>query len=96
MFVLADLVVLLKLLEKVEAIAADVAHRDARGLGVFVRDLHDFPPPLFVEFRDSQLEDLSLARWGQAEIGGGNRLLDRVDHRSIPDLNNEAAAAPER
>ena len=36
-----------------------------------------------------QPEDLSLGRRGQAEIGGGNRLLDRVDHRSVPDLDTK-------
>ena len=40
--VLADLVILLQLLEHVEAVAAHVAHRDLRGLGVFVRDLDEF------------------------------------------------------
>ncbi len=44
--VLADLVVLFQLLEHVETVAADVAHRDARRLGVFVRDLDELLAPL--------------------------------------------------
>ena len=54
LIVLADLAVLLQLLEQVEAVAADVAHRDARGLGVFVRDLDQFLAALLVELGDAQ------------------------------------------
>ena len=57
LLVLADLVLLLQLLEQVETVAADVAHRHARSLGVFVRDLHDFAPPLFIELGNAQLDD---------------------------------------
>ena len=42
LFVFADLVLLLELLEKIEAVAADMTHRDARRFGIFVRDLDDF------------------------------------------------------
>src|SRR5947209_7336668 len=38
--VLADLMVLLELLENFHAVAPHVAHGDARGLRVFMRDLH--------------------------------------------------------
>ena len=53
--VLADLVLLLQLLEEVEAVAAHVAHRDPRGLGVFVRDLDELLAPLLVELGNAQL-----------------------------------------
>src|SRR6266436_9097430 len=50
--VLGNLVVLLELLDDVETIAADVAHRDLGDFGIFVRDLHQFLATLFVELRD--------------------------------------------
>ena len=62
MIVLADLVILFQLLEDVEAVAAHVAHRDARGLGIFVRDLDQFLAALLVEFRDAQADHLAFGR----------------------------------
>src|SRR5262249_11417573 len=50
--VLADLVLLLELLEHVETVAAHVPHRDPRRLGVFVRDLDQLLAPLLVELGD--------------------------------------------
>ena len=44
------------------AVAADMADRDARGLGVFVRDLDHFLAALLVEFRDAQADDLPFGR----------------------------------
>ena len=40
--VLADLVILLQLLQHVHAVAPHVADRDLGGLGIFVRDLDQF------------------------------------------------------
>src|SRR3989337_1809155 len=50
--VLAHLVVLLGPLEMLHAVAADIAHGDARLLGVFVGDLGNFVTPLLVELWD--------------------------------------------
>src|SRR3954465_7690976 len=41
LIVLGDLVVFLEFFYDIEPIAANVAYRDARGFGIFVRDLHE-------------------------------------------------------
>src|SRR5262245_20326448 len=85
--VLADLVVLFQLLEHVEAVAADVAHGDPRGLGIFMGDLDQLLAPLLVELRDAQPQHLPFGRGIEAEIGGLNGLLHGVHHRAVPDLD---------
>ena len=52
--VLADLVILLELLEHVQAVAAHMADRDLGGFGIFVRDLDQFLAALLVELRNAQ------------------------------------------
>ncbi len=51
-------------------VAAHMAHRDARVLGIFVRDLDEFLAALGVEFGDAQADHLPFGRRGKAEIGG--------------------------
>src|SRR3954447_4520904 len=51
--VLAQRVLLQQSLQHVEAIAAHMAHSDARVLGVFMRHLHHLLAPLLVEFGDA-------------------------------------------
>src|SRR5229473_3453149 len=58
LIVFRDLVVLLELLDSVEAIAADMADRDLGGFGIFVRDFHEFLAALFVELRNPQPKHL--------------------------------------
>ena len=87
--VLADFMVLLELLEQFEPVAADVADRDPRRLGIFMRELDDFAATFLVELRDAQAQNLAFGRRRQAEIGGRNRLLDRMHHGAVPDLDVE-------
>src|SRR5580693_1685062 len=74
--VFTDLVILLELLEKIEAVTADVTDRHARGFGVFMRDLCDFAPPLLIEFWNAQSQDLAFGRGRQSQIGRGDRFFD--------------------
>src|SRR5580692_12717800 len=48
MLVLADLVILLQFLERVHAIAAHIAHRDARGFGIFMCEFDKLFAAFFV------------------------------------------------
>ena len=87
--VLADLVILFQLLDHVHGVAADMAHRDARGFGIFVRDLDQFLAPLLVQFGNAQADHLSFGRRRQAEIGVDDRLFDRMDQRAVPDIDRD-------
>src|SRR3972149_7500788 len=58
--VLAHLVVLLGPLEMLHAVAADIAHGDARLLGVFVGDLGNLVTPLLVELGDGEAQRLAV------------------------------------
>src|SRR5271165_4367733 len=89
LIVLRNLVVLLKLLDGVKTIAADVTHRDLGGFGIFVRDLHQFLAALLVEFRNPQTKHLPLGRGREAQIGIDDRLFNGLDHRLVPDLNRD-------
>src|SRR3979411_626963 len=60
MIVLGNLVVFLKFLDGIEAIAADMPDRDFCRLGIFMRHLHQFLAALLVEFGNSQAEHLSF------------------------------------
>ena len=64
-----------------------MTHGDARGLGIFVRDLDQFLAPLLVELGDAQADDLPFGRRRQAEIGIDDGLFDRVHHRAVPDID---------
>src|SRR6185437_4309387 len=87
--VLADLVILLLLLDHVEAVAADVTNGDARRLAVFVGDLDEFLAALLVQFGNAQAQRLPFGRRRQAEIGIHDRLFDRVHERAIPDIDGD-------
>ena len=85
--VLADLVILLELLEHVDAVAAHVAHGDARGLGIFVRDLDQFLAALLVELGNAQAETCPSVAGVRPRLAVDDRLFDRVDQRAVPDLD---------
>src|SRR3954452_25010403 len=87
--VFADRAVLLKLLQQVDAVAPDVADRDARLLGVFVRDLDHLLAALLVHLGDAQPDCLALGQGVEAEVGVADGLLDRMDHAPVPDLDAE-------
>src|SRR5450755_3548277 len=75
LIVLGNLVILLKLLDRIEAVAADMPDRDACGFGVFVRDLHKLLAAVFIELRNPQAEHLPLGSGTQAKIGIDDRLF---------------------
>src|SRR5215211_565403 len=66
--VFRDLVVFLEFLDDIQPVAANVAHRDARGLGIFVRDLHEFLAALLIEFGNPQAQHLAFRRRAQSKV----------------------------
>src|SRR5206468_8629099 len=60
--VLADLAVLLELLELVARLAADVAAGHAAFLGAIAHDLHEVAPPFLGELRERETDDLTVVR----------------------------------
>ena len=62
--VLADRVLLEQLLEHVEAVAAHMAHGDARVLGIFMRDLDHFLAALLVQLGNADAQSRALDRSG--------------------------------
>src|SRR5262249_52654339 len=87
LIVLGNLVVLLKLLDRVEAIASDMADRHARGLRVFMCDLHQFLAALLIELGDAQAKHLPFGCRRKPKIRIDDRLFYRLDHRLVPDLH---------
>src|SRR5258708_28921935 len=53
LIVLGNLMILLKFLDRIEAVAADMPDRNARRFGIFVRDFHKLLAALFIEFWNS-------------------------------------------
>src|SRR5262249_6105347 len=68
-FVFADLMILFQLLEDIKAIAPDVPDGNLRGLGIFMRDLHQILAALLVELRNPQAKHLPFRRRRQPEVG---------------------------
>src|SRR4051794_19964971 len=60
--VLADLMLLLQLLEDIKPVAAHVTHCDPRGLRIFVGDFHKILAALFIELGNAQTQHLPLGR----------------------------------
>src|SRR5580698_5047236 len=87
LIVLGNLVVLLEVLHRIEAIAADVPDRDLGGFRVFVRDFDELLAAVFVEFWNSQAQHLAFGGGTQTQVGIDDRLLHGLDHRAVPDLH---------
>src|ERR1700694_5509569 len=91
LIVLGNLVILLKLLDRIEAVAADMPDRNARRFGIFMRDFDELLAAVFIEFGNSQPEHLPFGGRAQAKIGIDDRLLHGLDHRLVPDLHGKQA-----
>ena len=76
--VLADLVLLLVLLEMIHPVAADVADRDARLLGILADELGELLAALLGQLGDRQADHLAVGDRVEAEAGRADRLFDRL------------------
>src|SRR5262245_20123607 len=77
--VLADLVILLELLDNIHGVTPDMAYRNPRGLSIFVRNLDQFFTPLFVKFWNAQTNCLPFGCRRQAEIRIYDGFFDGMD-----------------
>ena len=87
--VLADRVIFQTLLQDVDAVAPDMADRDAGVLAVFVGDLDHFLASLLV-IRESGCAGSPLDTGAEAQIGVANRLVDGPHHALVPDRTDRA------
>src|SRR2546423_4059174 len=84
LIVLGDFVILLKLLDRIQAIAADMPDRYTGRLGIFMRDFHELLAALFIEFGNSQAKHLPFSGGTYAEIGIAHHPHHRPYHRHGP------------
>jgi hypothetical protein len=87
--VLADVVLLLVLLQMIHAVAADVADGNARLFGILANKLCEFLAPFFRELRNGQADQLPVGYRVEPESGGSDRFLDRSDIRPVPHLDGK-------
>src|ERR1044072_6332433 len=86
-FLLADLVILLQLLENIEPVTPYMPHRDTRSLCVFMSDLHQLATPFLIQLRNAQPQDLSFRCGSESEVRCSNRLLHGMNHAAVPGLD---------
>src|SRR2546425_2982335 len=79
----------LGLLDLVDRLRTGAAHADAAFLGELVHDLHQLLAALFREWRQGDADDVAVARGRQPEIGGEDRLLDRLHEGLVPRLDGQ-------
>ena len=87
--VLGDLAVLLGALELGVGVAADVAHGDPRVLGVVLALLDEVLAALLGQRRERQADDRAVVARRDAEVGGLDGLLDRLERGLVPRLDDE-------
>ena len=78
---------LLIALELVISVATNVANGDLGVLGKLAALLDELTTALLRGGRERQANDNAVGVWGNAEIGGGDRLDDRVDEGLVPGLS---------
>src|SRR5271169_369480 len=91
LIVFGNLMILLELLDRVEAVAPDVPDGDTGRLRIFVRDFDQLFTALLVEFGNSKSKHLPFRRRAQTKIGIDDCLLYRLDHRLVPHLHRKQA-----
>src|SRR3546814_14993050 len=89
--IFGDFVVVFHFLQHLHAVAAHVAHRHARLLGIVAGDLGEFDAALFRQGRDRHAHELAVAGRVEAEAGIADRLLDGTHHAAVPYLHGDHA-----
>src|SRR5690242_8146874 len=88
-FVLADLVLLLVLLEVVHAVATDVPDRYTRLLRILTDEFRELLAPLLGQLGDRKPDHLAVGDRIEAQPRRADRLFDRADIRAIPYLHGK-------
>ena len=89
--VLAHQVRLFERLELVHAVAAHVAHGNARLFGILVGDLDEFLAAVLRQVRHAQSDDLPFRLRREAEVRGVDRLFNGDDETPVPDADLQHA-----
>src|SRR3546814_17870606 len=87
--VLADLAVLLQLLQAIHAITPYATDGDPGLFGILAGDLGQFLAALLVQFGDRNADQGAVRLRIKAESAGGDCLLHRLHVRLVPDLRSE-------
>src|SRR5688572_4218657 len=91
LLVLGDFLVLGERLELVVGVAADVAHRHPRILRHLARGLHELLAALLGGRGHREPDDLAVVGGRDAEVGLRDGLLDLLELRDLPRLDDERA-----
>ena len=94
--VLGDLALLLRCLELVQCIAADVAERNLCLLTGLGNALDKLLTALLGQRREVQTNLLAVVLRVDAEVGDLDRLLDGLEHRAVPRLDGQRARVGSR
>src|SRR2546430_1371872 len=86
LFILGDV---LRLFDLPDRIGARVADRHPALLGELMHDLHQLPPPLFVEGGERNPDEVTVVGGGEAQIGREDRLFDRLEEALVPRLDGQ-------
>src|ERR1700688_357793 len=89
--VLADVAVLLDAAQMVDLVAADVAHGDARLLGLAMNHLDEVLAALLGELRDGDPDHLAVVARVQPEVALLDRLLDGAERGAVVRLDDQHA-----
>src|SRR6185312_9981712 len=89
--VVADVASASQLLEVLDRVAPDIAHRDAALLRHLPDDLDEVLAPLLGELRDRQPDQLAVVRRRETEVRLLDRLLDRLDRGRVERLDRQHA-----
>src|SRR5882724_1902882 len=79
----------LGLLDLADRLGARVADRHPALFGELVHDLHQLPPPLFVERGERDADEVAVVGGGESQIGREDRLLDRFEEALVPRLDGQ-------
>src|SRR2546421_11654690 len=86
LFILRDVLGLLHLADRIGARVAD-CHPPF--LGELVHDLHQLPPPFFVERGERDADHVAVVGGGESQIGREDRFFDRLEEPLIPWLDGQ-------
>ena len=89
LIVFGDLGILLQLLDIVHSITADVADGNLAVFAVLLDLLDQFLTTFLGQHGEHKANDSAVVLGVDAQIGNLNRLLDLLEQRAVPRLNNE-------
>src|SRR5204862_4009431 len=86
LFILGDV---LGLLDPADRLGTSVPNRHPALFGELVYDLHQLPPPLFIERGERDADEVAVIGGCESQIGREDRLFDRLEEALVPRLNGQ-------